>query len=137
MVKSYPGPGEKRMECFACIHCHFYQPPRENPWLEAGESQDSASPHHDWNERIAKECYLPNGASRILDSQLRISKIVNNYARISFNFGPTLLSWMEERAPDGYQRILDGDRESRKFSVFLLSSCSTFSFTHTQWRVTQ
>ena len=102
------------MECFACIHCHFYQPPRENPWLEAVESQDSASPHHDWNERIAKECYLPNGASRILDSQHRISKIVNNYSRISFNFGPTLLSWMEERAPDGYQRILDGDRESRR-----------------------
>src|SRR6266481_849739 len=122
------------MECFACIHCHFYQPPRENPWLEAVESQDSASPHHDWNERIAKECYLPNGASRILDSQHRISKIVNNYSRISFNFGPTLLSWMEKRAPDGYQRILDGDRESRQFSVFLLSSCSTFSFTHTQWR---
>src|SRR6266404_6306846 len=80
---------------------------------------------------------VPNGALRILDSQHRISKIVNNYSRISFNFGPTLLSWMEERAPDGYQRILDGDRESRQFSVFLLSSCSTFSFTHTQWRVTQ
>src|SRR5438067_4739277 len=102
------------MECFACIHCHFYQPPRENPWLEAVESQDSARPYHDWNERIARECYLPNGASRILDSQHRIAKIVNNYARISFNFGPTLLSWMEERAPEGYQRILDGDRESRR-----------------------
>ena len=100
------------MECFACIHCHFYQPPRENPWLEAVEAQDSASPHHDWNERIARECYLPNGASRILDSQSRIAKIVNNYARISFNFGPTLLSWMEEHAPEGYQRVLDGDRES-------------------------
>jgi alpha-amylase/alpha-mannosidase (GH57 family) len=102
------------MECFACIHCHFYQPPRENPWLEAVESQDSASPHHDWNERIARECYRPNGASRILGGDGRISKIVNNYARISFNFGPTLLSWLEERAPDSYQRILDGDRESRR-----------------------
>src|SRR5579864_1717232 len=102
------------MECFACVHCHFYQPPRENPWLEAVESQDSASPYHDWNERIARECYLPNGASRILDSEHRIAKIVNNYARISFNFGPTLLSWMEERAPECYQRILDGDRESAK-----------------------
>jgi alpha-amylase/alpha-mannosidase (GH57 family) len=101
------------MECFACIHCHFYQPPRENPWLEAVEAQDSASPHHDWNERIARECYLPNGASRILDSQANIAKIVNNYARISFNFGPTLLSWMEEHAPEGYQRILDGDRQSQ------------------------
>src|SRR5947199_246380 len=102
------------MECFACIHCHFYQPPRENPWLETVESQDSASPYHDWNERIARECYLPNGASRILDSERRIAKIVNNYSRISFNFGPTLLSWMEEREPDGYQRILDGDRESQE-----------------------
>lgn len=102
------------MECFACIHCHFYQPPRENPWLETVEAQDSASPHHDWNERIAKECYLPNGASRILDCQHRIAKIVNNYAHISFNFGPTLLSWMEERAPEGYQRVLDGDRQSQR-----------------------
>jgi alpha-amylase/alpha-mannosidase (GH57 family) len=102
------------MECFACIHCHFYQPPRENPWLETVESQESANPYHDWNERIAKECYLPNGASRILDSERRIAKIVNNYSKISFNFGPTLLSWMEERAPEGYQRILDGDRESQK-----------------------
>ncbi len=102
------------MECFACIHCHFYQPPRENPWLETVESQDSASPYHDWNERIARECYLPNGASRILDSEHRVAKIVNNYSRISFNFGPTLLSWMEERTPEGYQRILDGDRESQK-----------------------
>jgi alpha-amylase/alpha-mannosidase (GH57 family) len=105
------------MECFACIHCHFYQPPRENPWLEAVERQESASPHHDWNERIARECYLPNGASRILDSDHRISKLTNNYARISFNFGPTLLAWMKERSPEGYQRILDGDRESqRRFS---------------------
>jgi len=102
------------MECFVCIHCHFYQPPRENPWLETVESQDSASPYHDWNQRIARECYLPNGASRILDSEHRIAKIVNNYSRISFNFGPTLLSWMEERAPEGYQRILDGDRDSQK-----------------------
>ncbi|MGH9515690.1 MAG: DUF3536 domain-containing protein [Terriglobales bacterium] len=102
------------MECFACIHCHFYQPPRENPWLETVESQDSAGPYHDWNERIARECYLPNGASRILDSERCIAKIVNNYSRISFNFGPTLLSWMEEREPDGYQRILEGDRESQK-----------------------
>ena len=102
------------MECFACIHCHFYQPPRENPWLETVESQDSASPYHDWNERIARECYLPNGASRILDPERRIAQIVNNYSRISFNFGPTLLSWMEECAPEGYQRVLDGDRESQK-----------------------
>jgi len=53
------------MECFVCIHCHFYQPPRENPWLEAVEAQDSAKPYHDWNERITAECYRPNGASRM------------------------------------------------------------------------
>lgn len=102
------------MGCFVCIHCHFYQPPRENAWLEAVESQDSASPYHDWNERITAECYLPNGASRMLDGRKRITKIVNNYARISFNFGPTLLSWMEERAPQAYEQVLKADRESQK-----------------------
>ncbi len=102
------------MECFVCIHCHFYQPPRENPWLEAIESQDSAAPYHDWNERITAECYRPNGASRILDGQGRITNIVNNYARISFNFGPTLLSWMEERAPEAYGQVLKADCESRQ-----------------------
>ena len=102
------------MGCFVCIHCHFYQPPRENAWLEAVESQDSASPYHDWTDRITAECYLPNGASRILDGAGRIAKIVNNYARISFNFGPTLLSWMAERAPLAYEQILKADRESQQ-----------------------
>ncbi len=102
------------MECFVCIHCHFYQPPRENPWLEAVEAQDSAKPYHDWNERITAECYRPNGASRILDGQGRIAQIVNNYARISFNFGPTLLSWLEWQAPQTYERILKADRESQQ-----------------------
>src|SRR5690242_9732859 len=87
------------MERYVCIHCHFYQPPRENPWLEEVELQDSAYPYHDWNERITAECYAPNGASRILNGSGRITKIVNNYARISFNFGPTLLSWMEKHSP--------------------------------------
>ncbi|HEV8524010.1 MAG TPA: DUF3536 domain-containing protein [Terriglobales bacterium] len=100
------------MERYVCIHCHFYQPPRENPWLEAVELQDSAYPYHDWNERITAECYAPNGASRVLDSEGRIVKIVNNYARISFNFGPTLLSWLEENAPRVYDAILEADRES-------------------------
>ena len=57
---------------YVCIHGHFYQPPRENPWLEAIELQDSAYPYHDWNERITAECYAPNAASRILDAQDRI-----------------------------------------------------------------
>ena len=102
------------MERYVCVHCHFYQPPRENPWLEAVEAQDSASPYHDWNERVTAECYLPNGAARILDEQSRIAKIVNNYSRISFNFGPTLLSWMEQNAPHAYEQILAADRLSQQ-----------------------
>jgi len=102
------------MERYICIHGHFYQPPRENPWLEAIELQDSAYPYHDWNERITAECYGPNGASRILDDQDRIVSIVNNYARISFNFGPTLLSWMEEHAPESYAAVIDADALSRR-----------------------
>jgi len=96
-----------------CIHAHFYQPPRENPWLGEVETEDSASPFHDWNERIARQCYRPNAWSRILDEQERIVEIVDNYSRVSFNFGPTLLSWMERRAPDLYQAILDSDHRSR------------------------
>jgi alpha-amylase/alpha-mannosidase (GH57 family) len=97
-----------------CIHGHFYQPPRENPWLEAVETQDSASPYHDWNERITAECYGPNASARILDETDRILKIVNNYASISFNFGPTLLSWLESKSPDTYDAIIDADRTSRE-----------------------
>jgi alpha-amylase/alpha-mannosidase (GH57 family) len=99
---------------YVCIHNHFYQPPRENPWLEAIEQQDSAYPYHDWNERVTAECYAPNSASRILDSENCIVDIVNNYSSISFNFGPTLLSWLETFAPQVYQAILTADRESRK-----------------------
>ncbi|HVS01245.1 MAG TPA: DUF3536 domain-containing protein, partial [Thermoanaerobaculia bacterium] len=99
---------------YLCIHGHFYQPPRENPWLEAVETQDSAYPYHDWNERVTAECYAPNARSRVLDPQGRIVDIVNNYARISFNFGPTLLSWMEGARPDVYAAILEADRDSRE-----------------------
>jgi alpha-amylase/alpha-mannosidase (GH57 family) len=102
------------MNRFICIHAHFYQPPRENPWLEAVERQDSAYPYHDWNERITAECYAPNGASRILDDRDYIRRIVNNYGRISYNFGPTLLSWLEENSPETYERILDSDRQSQQ-----------------------
>ncbi len=97
-----------------CIHGHFYQPPRENAWLEAVETQDSASPYHDWNERITAECYAPNASSRILDAHDRITKIVNNYCSISFNVGPTLLSWMQEHAPDTYAAVLHADRVTRE-----------------------
>lgn len=102
------------MNRYICIHGHFYQPPRENPWLEEIEHQDSAYPFKDWNERVSAECYAPNTASRILDGEGRITHILNNYSRISFNFGPTLLSWMEHHAPDVYAAILKADRESRE-----------------------
>src|SRR6202451_3700317 len=97
---------------YICIHGHFYQPPRENPWLEAVELQDSAYPYHDWNERITAECYAPNRASRILNPDDRVVKIVNNYGWISFNFGPTLLSWLKTSTPDTHRAILEGDKES-------------------------
>lgn len=100
------------MTRYIAIHAHFYQPARENPWLEAIERQESAFPYHDWNERVTAECYAPNATSRILDDHGRIARIVNNYARISFNFGPTLLAWMAAETPDTYRAILEADRES-------------------------
>ncbi|MGH9563638.1 MAG: DUF3536 domain-containing protein, partial [Terracidiphilus sp.] len=99
---------------FICIHGHFYQPPRENPWLEAVETQDSAAPYHDWTERICAECYAPNGAARVVNAKNQIMRILNNYARMSFNFGPTLLSWLRENAPRTYRMILDGEGRSRQ-----------------------
>jgi len=108
------GENETVTERFICIHGHFYQPPRENAWLDAVELQDSAYPYHDWNERITAECYAPNASSRILDAQDQIVKIVNNYAGISFDFGPTLLSWLDRSAPETYRAVLDADRASRQ-----------------------
>jgi len=102
------------MERYICIHGHFYQPPRENAWLEYVEMQDSAYPYHDWNERVTAECYAPNTASRILDSEGYITHIVNNYTKISSDFGPTLLAWMEVNHPDVYKAILDTDLESQQ-----------------------
>ena len=99
---------------YVCVHGHFYQPPRENPSLEAIELQDSAYPYHDWNERVTAECYGRNAVSRILDDQQRVMELVNNYSRMSFDFGPTLLSWMEAKAPSVYQAVLEADRLSRQ-----------------------
>ncbi len=97
---------------YVCIHGHFYQPPRENPWLEAIERQESAHPFHDWNERICHECYQPNTQAKIMESHGRLKDIVNNYEYISFNFGPTLLSWLEANSPLTYQLILQADSVS-------------------------
>ncbi len=102
------------MSYYVCIHGHFYQPPRENPWLEEVELQEGAHPYHDWNEKITAECYAPNTASRILNSERKIIEIVNNYSKISFDFGPTLLLWLERHAPEVYQVIIETDKECQK-----------------------
>ena len=99
---------------YVCVHGHFYQPPRENPSLEAIELQDSAYPYHDWNERVTAECYAPNAIARLLDDQQRIVALVNNYSQISFNFGPTLLLWMEQKAPGVLDAIVQADKMSRE-----------------------
>ncbi len=98
---------------YLCIHGHFYQPPRENAWLEEIELQQSAAPYHDWNARICAECYSPNALARVLNGKKELVQLTNNYAHISFNFGPTLLSWLEEKEPEVYQAILEADRQSQ------------------------
>ncbi len=105
-------PAKTEPQGYVVIHGHFYQPPRENPWIEEIEVEGSAHPYHDWNVRINAECYRPNADARIYDGQRRILDIVNNYEYLSFNFGPTLLSWLAEHAPHTYQRILEADRQS-------------------------
>lgn len=102
------------MEKHVCIHGHFYQPPRENPWLEEVEMEDSAYPYHDWNDKITQECYKQNAASRILGPNKKIIDIVNNYTKMSFDFGPTLLSWLEKHAPDIYASVIEADKISRE-----------------------
>lgn len=105
------------MSRFVVIHGHFYQPPRENPWIERIELEESAWPAHDWNERVTQECYAPNTHARALDAEGRIVDIVNNYARISFNVGPTLLAYLERAAPRAYRAIVRADREgAERFS---------------------
>lgn len=100
---------------YLCIHGHFYQPPRENAWLEEIEWQSSAQPFHDWNARICAECYSPNALARVLNNNKELINLVNNYAHISFNFGPTLLSWMQDKAPEVYQSILEADKQSQQY----------------------
>ena len=86
------------------VHGHFYQPPRENPWTETVPVEPSAAPFHDWNERITAECYRPNAYARVLDEHGALVGVVDNYALLSFNVGPTLLSWLEDHHPDVYAR---------------------------------
>src|SRR3972149_2617035 len=90
---------------YLTLHGHFYQPPRENPWTEEIDREPTAEPFHDWNERINEECYRANAFARVLGNDGRVVDILNNYAYLSFNFGPTLLSWLRANAPDVYDRI--------------------------------
>ena len=101
------------MNRYLCIHGHFYQPPRENPWIDEIEIQESARPFKNWNERISAECYHANAYARIFNNKGQIKDIVNNYSKISFNFGPTLLSWLEKHDNETYQAILRADEESK------------------------
>lgn len=101
-----------RTGVFVTVHGHFYQPPRENPYLDAIERQPSASPYHDWNERIHHECYRPNAYARVLNDRAEVMGIVNNYEYLSFNIGPTLMNWLERYDQSVYQRILEADRKS-------------------------
>jgi alpha-amylase/alpha-mannosidase (GH57 family) len=89
------------------IHGHFYQPPRENPWTGIIDPEPGALPFHDWNERIYAECYGPNSAARIVVDSAE--QVVNNYAHISFDFGPTLLSWLQQHHVETYSRIIAAD----------------------------
>jgi alpha-amylase/alpha-mannosidase (GH57 family) len=97
---------------FICIHGHFYQPPRENPFTGEVPIQPTAAPWHDWNERITEESYAANAHARILDGDGEVVRTVNNYERISFDFGPTLLAWLEKGSPDTYRAVIDADAAS-------------------------
>lgn len=98
---------------YICIHGHFYQPARENPWSGAVPLAPDAYPFHDWNARITAESYGPNAWSQIRDAHGRVSEIVNNYERINFNFGPTLLGWLERHAREVYDAIIAADKASQ------------------------
>ncbi|MEB3150697.1 MAG: DUF3536 domain-containing protein [Sphaerospermopsis sp.] len=105
-------PLKKPCGVYVTVHGHFYQPPRENPYLDAIERQPSATPFHDWNERIHWECYRPNAFARVLNDKNELLGIVNNYEYMSFNIGPTLMSWLERYDVEVYQRILEADAKS-------------------------
>ncbi|MBN2544243.1 MAG: DUF3536 domain-containing protein [Spirochaetes bacterium] len=94
------------------IHGHFYQPPREDPWTDQIGTQSSAYPFKNWNIRITSECYAPNCFSRVLNSKGKIIDIINNYRYISFNFGPTLLNWLEKKDKEIYDLIIEADKLS-------------------------
>lgn len=101
---------------FLCIHGHFYQPPRENAWTNEIETQPSAAPFHDWNERILQECYKPNSEAVIVDKHDNVINRVNNYLYLNFNFGPSLLHWIKFKHPVTYGKITEADRISSELN---------------------
>lgn len=99
-------------DSYVCIHGHWYQPPRENPFTgEVGE-QPSAAPYANWNERITAECYAPNTRAEILGEDGSVRRRLNNYEWVSSDWGPTLLQWLEEHSPDTYRGVVDADAAS-------------------------
>jgi len=96
------------------VHGHFYQPPRENPWTGEVDEEPDAAPFHDWNERIYSECYRANAQVSFIDERTGARRIVNNYTHLSFNFGPTLLTWLQRTHPDTHSQIIAADAESAR-----------------------
>ena len=111
-IESVSDPVDTAIGVYITVHGHFYQPPRENPYLDAIERQPSAAPFHNWNERIHYECYRPNAFARVLNDQGQLVGIVNNFEHLSFNIGATLMSWIERHDVEVYQRIVEADRKS-------------------------
>ena len=99
------------MRCL-CVHAHFYQPPRENPWLDYVSLDPSASPAHDWNTRVYDECYRPNQAARLIDGNGKITYITNNYRHLNFNVGPTLHRWIAQKDPNLASDIEEADKSA-------------------------
>ncbi len=111
------------------VHGHFYQPPRENPWTGTVDREPSAAPFHDWNARVFRDAYRANAHARILDDQGYVLQVVNNYEMMSFNFGPTLLSWIEAHHPITYGRIIEADRKSVRARGFGNALAQAFNHT--------
>ncbi|MFK7930001.1 MAG: glycoside hydrolase, partial [Myxococcota bacterium] len=99
------------MTVSVCVHGHFYQPPRDNPWLGSVPCQPTAAPAHDWNERVANECYRANVGAQVWNQGGEVVARIRTYDHISFDMGPTLMRWMQLRAPDIHQSIIQSDRQ--------------------------
>ena len=111
--QAFRDPVKQAEGVYVTIHGHYYQPPRENPYLNVIERQPGAAPAHNWNERIYHECYRPNAFARVLNDRNQVIGIVNNFEYLSFNVGPTLMSWLEKYDLEVYKKIIEGDRSSQ------------------------